>query len=181
MLALAKAVMEGAYAAGRYKLAAAVAMLSECGWYNERILADYDRRVLRQLDADIKRLKHLNGHSYAKKQTIDMQPIPTPTPEPNAPKNAPKNTPKAPKVKAFKRPTVDEVAEYCKERGNGIDAQQFCDFYEAKGWVVGKSPMRDWRAAVRTWEQRHKQDAAMRGNTKRAGIPAPMEQLTLTF
>ena len=43
---------------------------------------------------------------------------------------------------------------YCEERGNGIDAQSFVDFYESKGWVVGKSPMKDWKAAVRTWEQR---------------------------
>ena len=56
----------------------------------------------------------------------------------------------------FKKPTVDEVREYCRERNNGIDPQAFLDFYESKGWVVGKSPMKDWKAAVRTWEQRRK-------------------------
>lgn len=55
-------------------------------------------------------------------------------------------------AKRFVRPSVDEVRAYCEERGNGIDPQDFVDFYESKGWVVGKSPMKDWKAAVRTWE-----------------------------
>lgn len=56
--------------------------------------------------------------------------------------------------KRFSPPSVDEVAAYCRERGNAVDAQQFCDFYAAKGWRVGAQPMKDWRAAVRTWEKR---------------------------
>lgn len=54
----------------------------------------------------------------------------------------------------FTRPTVDEVRAYCLERGNSVDAQRFCDFYASKGWRVGNQPMKDWRACVRTWEQR---------------------------
>ena len=54
----------------------------------------------------------------------------------------------------FSPPSVEEVAAYCKERGNKINAQTFVDFYSAKGWKVGKEPMKDWRACVRTWEQR---------------------------
>lgn len=57
----------------------------------------------------------------------------------------------------FSKPTVEEIAEYCNMRGNSIDAQTFYDFYESKGWVVGRSPMKDWRAAVRLWEQRDKE------------------------
>lgn len=52
----------------------------------------------------------------------------------------------------FVPPTVDEVAAYCAERSNGVDAAKFVDFYSSKGWKVGKSPMKDWRASVRTWE-----------------------------
>lgn len=59
------------------------------------------------------------------------------------------------KAKRFRAPTVEEVAAYCAERGNGIDAEAFVDFYKSKGWVVGKSPMKDWKAAVRTWERDH--------------------------
>ena len=53
----------------------------------------------------------------------------------------------------FKKPTVEEVKDYCKERNNNVDAQQFFDYYESKGWKVGKSPMKDWKASVRTWER----------------------------
>lgn len=53
----------------------------------------------------------------------------------------------------FQRPKVEDVAAYCKERGNYVDPQHFIDFYESKGWKVGNSPMKDWQAAVRTWEQ----------------------------
>ena len=58
------------------------------------------------------------------------------------------------KEEHFKKPTLDEVEEYCKERNNGIDPQKFIDFYESKGWMVGKNKMKDWKACIRTWEQR---------------------------
>lgn len=54
----------------------------------------------------------------------------------------------------FQKPTLEEIREYCISRGNNVDPEQFLNFYESKGWVVGKSPMKDWRAAVRTWEKR---------------------------
>ena len=57
------------------------------------------------------------------------------------------------KYKRFTPPSVDEVKEYCSERNNTIDAQTFVDFYASKGWMVGKNKMKDWKAAVRTWEQ----------------------------
>lgn len=56
--------------------------------------------------------------------------------------------------KRFTPPTVDEVAAYCRERGNTVDAQRFVDYYASKGWKVGSSGMKDWRAAVRNWERR---------------------------
>ena len=54
----------------------------------------------------------------------------------------------------FAPPTLDDVTAYCTERGNGIDPQRFMDYYQSNGWKVGKNPMKDWKAAVRTWEQR---------------------------
>jgi hypothetical protein len=59
--------------------------------------------------------------------------------------------------KRFAPPSVAEVADYCRERRNCIDPQSFCDFYEARGWVVGKSKMKSWQAAVRTWENRRQE------------------------
>ena len=58
------------------------------------------------------------------------------------------------KDRFFQKPSVQDVADYCKERNNSVDAQTFFDFYEAKGWMIGKEKMRDWKAAVRTWERR---------------------------
>lgn len=60
--------------------------------------------------------------------------------------------------KRFVKPSLEEVKEYCLSRNNNIDAQQFIDFYESKGWKVGNQPMKDWKACVRTWEQRNKQE-----------------------
>ena len=54
----------------------------------------------------------------------------------------------------FVPPTVEQVRAYCEERGNGIDSAAFIDFYEARGWMLNKTKMKDWRAAVRTWERR---------------------------
>lgn len=54
----------------------------------------------------------------------------------------------------FTPPSVEEVAAYCRERGNSVSPQRFVDFYAAKGWRVGSAAMKDWRAAVRTWEDR---------------------------
>lgn len=53
----------------------------------------------------------------------------------------------------FIKPTVEEVTAYCKERNNTIDPETFIDFYESKGWMIGKNKMKDWKAGVRTWER----------------------------
>lgn len=50
-------------------------------------------------------------------------------------------------------PTLEAVREYCKERRNSVDPEKFYDFYASKGWMVGKNKMKDWKAAVRTWER----------------------------
>ena len=54
----------------------------------------------------------------------------------------------------FQKPSVEEIRLYCQERNNSVDPEKFFNVYESKGWLVGKSPMKDWKAAVRTWEQR---------------------------
>ena len=57
------------------------------------------------------------------------------------------------KVSRFIKPSVEEIREYCTERNNQVDPQRFYDYYESNGWKVGKNPMKDWKAAVRTWER----------------------------
>lgn len=58
--------------------------------------------------------------------------------------------------KVFKKPTIEEIKQYCNERNNGIDAEYFYDFYETKNWYVGKNKVVDWKACVRTWEKNNK-------------------------
>lgn len=60
------------------------------------------------------------------------------------------------KSNKFIKPTIEEVDAYCKERNNGIDAENFIAFYDSKGWVIGKSPMKNWKSAIVTWEKRNK-------------------------
>lgn len=59
----------------------------------------------------------------------------------------------------FQKPTIPEIDAYCRERGNSIDAEEFFNFYESKGWVIGKSPMKDWKACVNTWERNNRRQA----------------------
>lgn len=63
-----------------------------------------------------------------------------------------KSSPKK-KTTRFVKPTIEEIQKYIEEKNYHIDAESFFNFYESKGWVVGKSPMKDWRAACRTWEK----------------------------
>ena len=65
---------------------------------------------------------------------------------------------------AFHHPTVEEVKAYCLERKNKVDAVRFVDYYTANGWKVGKNPMKDWRAAVRTWEREDRPSGTARKN-----------------
>ena len=69
----------------------------------------------------------------------------------------------------FKKPSYEEVEEYCNERNNNINPQKFIDFYESKGWMVGKNKMKDWKACVRTWERNRQNNT--RGNTQKSANP----------
>lgn len=72
--------------------------------------------------------------------------------------------------KRFTPPTIDEVMEYCRERNNNVDAQRFVDYYTSNGWKVGKNPMKDWKAAVRTWERDSKPTSKMPPMPKVSGV-----------
>jgi predicted phage replisome organizer len=56
-------------------------------------------------------------------------------------------------IKRFVPPSLEEVTAYCRERHNDVNPQKWHDFYSAKGWMVGKNKMKDWKAAIRTWEK----------------------------
>ena len=73
---------------------------------------------------------------------------PTPAPSPDKPKS-----------NRFKKPTLEEIKQFCTEYGYELDAEYFYDYYEGNGWKVGKNAMKDWRATVRNWVRREKQNS----------------------
>lgn len=91
------------------------------------------------------------------KRSRYAQNVTTPSPEK---RREEKSIKKESKPKKDMPPTVEEVLAYCLERKNEIDAEAFINHYQSKGWKIGKSPMRDWRAAVRTWEKNKKPAAS---------------------
>lgn len=74
------------------------------------------------------------------------------------------------KRKRFEKPTLSEIKEYCIERNNNVDAQHFYDYYESNGWKVGKNSMKNWQAAVRTWERSEYRKPNSKKNSKEDAI-----------
>ena len=72
----------------------------------------------------------------------------------------------------FSPPTLEDVTDYCKERGNKVDPQRFISHYDSNGWMVGKNKMKDWKAAVRTWE-RNDLDKPSKGKISERSYEAP--------
>ena len=81
--------------------------------------------------------------------------------------NIPANNPKR---KRFVKPTLSEIEQYCIERNNNVNAEQFFDYYESNGWKVGKNSMKDWKAAVRTWERSEYRKPNSKKNSKEDAI-----------
>ena len=74
------------------------------------------------------------------------------------------------KRKRFEKPTLSEIEQYCIERKNNVNAEQFFDYYESNGWKVGKNSMKDWKAAVRTWERSEYRKPNSKKNSKEDAI-----------
>lgn len=91
-----------------------------------------------------------------KEQNVANQAVPVPVPEivPVPGNNIEADKP--PRASRFVPPTVEEVRAYCLERGNRVNPQEFVDFYDASGWMRGRTKIKDWKACVRTWEKANK-------------------------
>ena len=87
------------------------------------------------------------------------------------------------KRKRFISPSLEEVSAYCQERGNGISAEQFIDYYQARGWELKPGQkMKDWKAAIRTWEQNNKgwrNSNGLRGSVKEDRVPGQRDLYNL--
>ena len=81
------------------------------------------------------------------------------------------------KRKIFSPPTIEEVKAYCAERKNNVDAQRFVDYYTSNGWLVGKNKMKDWRAAVRTWERNNSSSSKSSGITVKQNASSDLDDI----
>lgn len=118
-----------------------------------------------------------NGQKQIGQCPTDVQNMSTQSIENKSKEEKEKNKKEKPDKQAFTPPTLQEVQEYCKERGNRVDPQRFIDFYEAKGWMIGKNKMKDWKAAVRTWERQDAERTQGQTVVQRQGASAGNEAL----
>lgn len=79
------------------------------------------------------------------------------------------------KRKRFEKPSISDIKQYCMERNNNVNAEQFFDYYESNGWKVGKNSMKDWKAAVRTWERSEYRKTNSKKNSKEDAISVVRE------
>jgi hypothetical protein len=129
-----------------------------------------------QIDANIKRKTNgsgggrpvkTNGYENKKPMVSEMKTNGSANEKPNVNVNVNENdnvnVKKENKEKKahFVPPTLENVSEYCRENGYNVDAQRFIDFYESKGWMVGKNKMKDWRAAVRNWSRQSRKEVTL--------------------
>lgn len=115
--------------------------LGECNLIDEKRLSKgilCNKKLQERADEYTKRVRRVYGHS------TDNVPLE----ENRIDKN------RREEMGKFKTPTPDQVKAYCLERNNGVDFDKWFNFYSAKGWMVGKNKMKDWKAAVRTWEEK---------------------------
>ena len=110
-------------------------------------------RVLKRLEAN-----RNNGKKGGRGNKKDNKPMgsevanPTPNPDESILKQTKLNQTKPIKPKGFIPPSLQDIQNYCKERKNSVNPDKWLNFYQSNGWKVGKNSMKDWRAAVRTWE-----------------------------
>lgn len=112
----------------------------------------YDRTLWYALTQKGKCILHFDGMETLKMSNGLDQNV-KPIPNINTDNKPDINTDKRKAARCFTPPTVEEVQAYCRERQNNVDPQRFVDYYEARGWLIGKNKMKDWKAAVRTWER----------------------------
>lgn len=145
--------------------------LKEVGWLTESDIPNFDRHLgenakKRAKDAERKRKSRLSSKESPKK--IVTKPATDKIREDKS-----KDIKKTSGPKRFKKPTIEELFKYFAERGSteaASQAQTFIDHYESNGWKVGKNPMKDWKAAVRTWmgrNQTNSQGANSNGSSQR--------------
>ena len=109
-----------------------------------RVRKHRERKKALQCNTDVTQVKQLCNGEIEKELEIDIEI------EKEIHSSAKSTTTKR---KHFEKPTLSQITQYCLERNNNVNAEQFYDYYESNGWKVGKNAMKDWKACVRTWER----------------------------
>lgn len=109
-----------------------------------RVRKHRERKKALQCNTDVTQVKQLCNGEIEKELEIDIEI------EKEIHSSAKSTTTKR---KRFEKPTLSQITQYCLERNNNVNAEQFYDYYESNGWKVGKNAMKDWKACVRTWER----------------------------
>ena len=109
-----------------------------------RVRKHRERKKALQCNTDVTQVKQLCNGEIEKELEIDIEI------EKEIDSSAKSTTTKR---KRFEKPTLSQITQYCLERNNNVNAEQFYDYYESNGWKVGKNAMKDWKACVRTWER----------------------------
>lgn len=141
-----------------------IKLMERWGWSKTKVrsflkLLQDDKMIVKKTDHKKTAIKLVNYSVYQDSQTTKEpkknheETIKKPKKDTNNNVNNDNNENNKKSVSRFTPPTPEEVKEYCQQRGNKVDPNRFVDFYEARGWIAGKTKMKDWKAAVRTWEK----------------------------
>ena len=123
---------------------------SEDGFYNQRLMDEMVKRKKKSTNLSLNALKRWEKEKECKGNAIAL---PKHMPIENENEDVNVNVIKKNKRDFFQKPTLDEVLSYCKERNGNVDGNKFFNYYESNGWKVGKNTMKNWKAAVHTWEK----------------------------
>lgn len=134
----------------------------------------YDRTLWYALTQKGKCILHFDGMETLKMSNGIDQNV-KPIPNINTDNKPDINTDRGKAASRFTPPTIEEVQAYCRERQNNVDPQRFIDYYEARGWLIGKNKMKDWKAAVRTWER-----SGYNNSSSRSPAPQQQKQMSTT-
>lgn len=125
-----------------------------------RVRKHRERKKALQCNTDVTQVKQLCNGEIEKELEIDIE----------IEKEIDSSASTTTKRKRFEKPTLSQITQYCLERNNNVNAEQFYDYYESNGWKVGKNSMKDWKAAVRTWEKNNYNRKPVNKNSKEDAI-----------
>ena len=125
-----------------------------------RVRKHRERKKALQCNTDVTQAKQLCNGEIEKELEIDIE----------IEKEIDSSASTTTKRKRFEKPTLSQITQYCLERNNCVNAEQFYDYYESNGWKVGKNAMKDWKACVRTWERNEYRKPNSKKNSKEDAI-----------